>query len=293
MKKITLGAVFILLILVLCGCMHINETKTDINQKVRTEISYMDNELISIANSLNNIHYSNYKIDVKEVQNKSSESSSSSNKEKGSSGGDDQQNEEEKKSNDQSQEKIEQFSLNANTIIGNEEEINWKELKSKIELFYSSWTTISKDLKQIGVDESTINEFGNDLDSLAIAVKNEDKNSALESIIVLYRYLPKFANQSKNDKSVNLLETKYNLLICYKNVNLDEWDQLTKSITDLKMSFSNIYNKRSDFKGQETNIDSVSTIINEISNTPELKEKEIFYIKYKNILQELNIISPI
>lgn len=300
MKKISLIIVLIMLILFLCGCMNINKNKTDLNQKVNTEISYMDNELISIANSINNISYSNYKINVQEVQNKSSESSSNSNKEKSSSGEESQQGEEEEKSNDQSEEKIEQFSLNPNTIIGNKTEINWKELKRKIELFYSSWMIISKDLKQTGVDDSTINGFGKELDSLAIAIKNEDKNKTLESVIVLYKYLPEFIklnknddNNNKNNKNVEILETKYNLLICYKNVNLDEWEQLPKSITDLRMSFSNIYNKRTEFKGQEINIDSILMLINEINNIPELKEKEIFYIKYKNMLQELNIISAI
>ena len=86
------------------------------------------------------------------------------------------------------------------------------------------------------------------------------------------------------------MESKYYLLLCYNNVNKDDWEQFNKSITDLKMNFSNISNQKSEYKGQEVNIDSISTIIKEMENTTELKEKDIFFVKYKNMLQELNII---
>lgn len=292
MKKITFILVLIFITANLCGCAKLN--KTGINQKIDTEISYLDGELILIANSINNIDYSNYKISVEEVQNKSSQSSNSksggnsdngeSNKEGSSSGGNE-------KSSEDSEEKIEKFSLTPNSIIGNEKEVNWKDLKKKIEILYSAWITISKDLKQAGISETAITEFENNIDVLAVSIKNEDANKTLESVVNLYKFLPEFANMNENNKKI--LNTKYSLLICYKNVNLEEWEQLPQSITDLKMTFSNISNQKTEYKGQEVNIESISTIINGLSNIAELKEKDIFFIKYKNILQELNIISGI
>lgn len=291
-KTILLLLVFVLIIIVLSGCMGMKKNKSDINQKVDTEISFLDNELLLIANSINGIDYYNYKIEVQEVkkessQSNSSESDKSSDKESGQSSGNQGDSSENKQSKE---EKTEKFSLSPNTIIGAEKEVDWEELTKKVELFYSAWITISKDLRQVGVDENKIIEFDKNIDLLAVSIKNKDTNSTLENTVKLYAFLPQFADYKEQNKNKRILESKYYLLVCYNNVNREDWEQFSKSITDLKMNFSNISNQKSTYKGQEVNIDSISAIIKEMENTVELKEKEIFFVKYKNMLQELNII---
>lgn len=291
MKKTILLFIFVLIILSLSGCMGMKNNKSSINQKVDTEICYLDGELLYIANGINNVSYYNYKIDVQEIQKESSKSDSSgenknSEKDGGQSGG----GQEGSSENKQSKEEIEKFSLSPNTIIGTEKKINWEELAKRIELLYSAWITISKDLKQVGLEENKIIEFDKGLDLLAVSIKNKDTNSTLENIVKLYALLPQFADYKKQNKNKRILESKYYLLLCYNDVNKEDWEQFSKSITDLKMNFSNISNQKSEYKGQEVNIDSISTIIKEMENTVELREKDIFFIKYKNMLQELNII---
>lgn len=291
MKKTILLFIFVLIILSLSGCMGMKNNKSSINQKVDTEICYLDGELLYIANGINNVSYYNYKIDVQEIQKESSKSDSSgenknSEKDGGQSGG----GQEGSSENKQSKEEIEKFSLSPNTIIGTEKKINWEELAKRIELLYSAWITISKDLKQVGLEENKIIEFDKGLDLLAVSIKNKDTNSTLENTVELYALLPQFADYKKQNKNKRILESKYYLLLCYNDVNKEDWEQFSKSITDLKMNFSNISNQKSEYKGQEVNIDSISTIIKEMENTVELREKDIFFVKYKNMLQELNII---
>ena len=173
MKKTILLFIFVLIILSLSGCMGMKNNKSSINQKVDTEICYLDGELLYIANGINNVSYYNYKIDVQEIQKESSKSDSSgenknSEKDGGQSGG----GQEGSSENKQSKEEIEKFSLSPNTIIGTEKKINWEELAKRIELLYSAWITISKDLKQVGLEENKIIEFDKGLDLLAVSIKN-------------------------------------------------------------------------------------------------------------------------
>ena len=69
MKKVLIFSGFLAIcILLLSGCMNSNKQNKSLEQKANTEISYIDSELISIANELNDINYANYKLDVQEIQ---------------------------------------------------------------------------------------------------------------------------------------------------------------------------------------------------------------------------------
>ncbi|MBR2241498.1 MAG: hypothetical protein IJ890_09045 [Clostridia bacterium] len=116
---------------------------------------------------------------------------------------------------------------------------------------------------------------------------------AISCLINLYELLPEYASKSQIENEKLVLETKYRLLLCYKYISLEEWEKLQQANNDLKMSFSNIINKRDEYKGKKVNIESANTIISEIENVQEIKDKDIFYIKYKNLMQELNIILEI
>lgn len=67
MKKI-LKSIFIfsVIILILSGC-SMNSNNVSLNDKVKQELLYLDTEIISLINLLNNISIQNYKIDTKEI----------------------------------------------------------------------------------------------------------------------------------------------------------------------------------------------------------------------------------
>ena len=84
-SKIVVCSIFLLSILInLCGCKK-TEDENVLKQKINTEISYIDSELVSILNALNNINYSKYKVMTQEVE------STTGNNNSGESGGGGQQ----------------------------------------------------------------------------------------------------------------------------------------------------------------------------------------------------------
>ncbi len=309
--KLNLGILIIIMLLfLLTGCSS-DEDKQSIQQKVNSEISYFDSELTSIANQLNNINYTKYKVEVQEMKDTSNQSessqgdSSSSNQEGGSSQGEQKQSENSQGEQQQSSTENNQegskgssssnksFSMESSNILGKQIEVNWDILKSKIENVYSTWTIVSLDLKEIGVSSEDINNFSDNMDKLAVAIKNEDNISVLDNVINLYGFLPKFIEIYGTDKEKNVIDSKYNLLMCYKYATLEDWEQLQNSVNNLKMSFSNVSNKKDEYIGRKINIESAAVIIKEMENSLQVEDKDVFFIKYKNLMKEIDIILSV
>jgi len=311
---------FILILINLCGCKK-NEDENALKEKINTEISYIDSELVSILNGLNNINYSKYKVMTQEIQ--SVTGNNGGNGEKQKKQGEGQQNSSKQSSedrnaqesgdssdsqeegNDSSNSKKENnssdsassnkiYSMQANNLLGKQVEIDWNQLRNKIENLYTTWTVVSLDLKTAGVNEEELNNFVKVIDRVAIAIKAENKEETISSVIDLYSFLPPFIEtyNGKSKESV-VLDAKYKLLVCYKYTDLENWEELDKSVEDLKMSFSNIVNMKESFQGKQVNIRSGEVILKEIENSVEVKDRDIFFIKYKNFIQELNIILSI
>lgn len=291
-KSFLIIIISIILVLTLTGCRNSKNSEEELKQKINAEISYIDNELLSMVNSLNNIYFDKYKVDEQKIPKKSSDSEKeeSSNKDGNESNSKDgAENESGKESSEDSSQKI--SSMKRNNLLKSDTEIDWDDLRNKVESLYDVWTTISVDLKEVGVNDEILSQFENNIDNVAVAVKQENKQATLENTIQIYKQLAEFVKSYGSDDSI--LQTKYKLLVCYNYASQEQWELFQEALTDLKMSYSNFINKKTEYKGKETNIKNASMMINEINNTIDTKDKEIFFIKYKNLMQELNIISSI
>lgn len=252
--------------------------------------------MVEVDNSNKNKEKDNNKAGQEDSSKQSSEDrntqESGESSDKSEEGDDSSNSQKEGESSSGTSKKI--YSMQANNMLGKQVEIDWDELKNKIENLYTTWTVVSLDLKTLGVSSEELNNFSKIMDRVAIAIKNENKEETISTVVDLYGFLPAFL-QTYNTDSVekNVIETKYKLLVCYKYADMENWEELDKTVDELKMSFSNIVNRKNDFSGKEVNIRSGEVILNEISNSVEVRDKEIFFIKYKNFIQELNIILAI
>ena len=316
-KTCFIAIILIIIIFNLAGCSGFKKKEDSLEKKLNTEISYLDSELIMIANEMNNINYTRYKVKVENVENTSfktqgasdgndsqnqkseSENSSKTSDDKNSSqsqeSGENSNGDDKKSSGENSSKtsKSEVFSMSAYNILDDNVNIDWNRLKSNAEKLYTSWTTISVDLKEAGISDDLLDDFGNNIDALAIAIKNENVNETIDGVIRLYDFLPKFVGEFGSDSEKNILECKSKLLYCYKYANNGDWNQFDVSIDELKMKFSNIVGDKENYKGKENNLESAFVIIREMKNSGGVEDKSIFLIKYKNLIQELNIIAQL
>ena len=297
-----IGLIFLIVIILVFmnGC---NAKKDNIiNEKINSEIIYINKELVEIANFLNNIDNLQYRIVAETPENKSKSSgeeqlsnSEKQNKSESENTGkaenkseetkeDGNGNSEDIKGESNKESKI--FVLDEKNVLDNE--IDWNKLVSKIEILYTSWPVIANDLKYIGVNEKDINSFGENIDILVILCKEKNKNQIINTIVDMYEYLPKFVYKIKNNaQKQSVLECKLNVLKCYRDVSNDEWDNLGNSLNLLRESFEKCKNNYNGVQEKKHNVDICDVIVGEMSNTEFLKDKTILYIKYKNLMSEL------
>lgn len=299
---VVLQILAILAITCLAGCSNNANDNDTLISKVDNEMSFLDVQLIDMLNELNGISFTNYIVSATEV--KESETTSSNSKSESSTKQDSQSGEGEgSSSSDSSDSSSEEsgakdkksasldYGMQANGVLLNKQEIDWNNLKYDVEQLYTSWATIILDLYKLNINNDIILAFSAELDTVTKAIKEENKKEALVRIAKLYSYLPKYVESySKNNKKINVLKTKSNILNAYSIVEDNRQEEVKKELTNAEQAFLPIINNM-ETSNIQYNINKAYILIKEIQNTLDSSDSDIFYIKYKNLMEELNIIQ--
>lgn len=305
MKKQIINS-FIIVFILLCIILGIifalykNNTEDKIlTSKVEEEIDYLEDKMIAMMNQLNHINFLNGEIIEEKTQNsnqdsqeskdsKSSNSESGDSKQNSSSGSSEGANNSKSDKSSSSQE-MTKYELKNNSILLNEnKEIDWDYIKSNTETIYSTWPTVVVDLHELNVKNEDILNFSTVLDQVTLSAKQEDKTAILNNLASLYAFLPNYRNQiSKDSQSINMDYTKNCLINSYALVEQDKWEEMKAQITNAISYFSNVMNSI-DGNGQSQNrISKIYVLLNELNSSVDRKDKELFYIKYRNVMEEL------
>lgn len=293
-----------ILILVIClfflvGCSD-NTSDTQSKDKLTSEIKYFSSHIAKLLNDLNNISLQNYELTSRKVNidsssnNLSSSEGSSSSGSSSNSGGQSQSGSGQGSSqnNDQSAESqsITVTDMQANSVLKtNTDDINWDLVKTEIEQINTSWSVVMLDLQNANVSNTDIMAFSNLLDKTIISIKNEDKNTSLTNLTALYSYIPKFLNSVSMDKSLQNIETtKYNIFIAYVAVSQDDWNTANTNIANAESTFLSVLNDTDYSKNREFKINKTYVLLKDIQNSIVNKDKELFFLKYKNLMESLN-----
>ena len=301
-KKIILYfIIFCFLLISLTGCGANSNEEEILKDKVKSEISYLDMKLIGMLNNANGISLENYIVKAEEI-NEEETSSGSANKDSTGGGSDEEKSgsdsSKEGEGDNKGEESIESesndvnFRMEGNEILLQNRSTDWNLLKSEIEKLYSSWTTIVLDLYKVNINSDEILTFNNDLDTAIQAIKSEDKIQTLNSLAKLYSYISKFSNASNSDVKMNsIYQTKSNLLNAYVLVEQDNITELQKQLSNTEQAFLPIINDISSQDSNQSNINKAYILIKELQNYTNGNDKDVFYIKYKNKIKELNNIE--
>ena len=162
-------------------------------------------------------------------------------------------------------------------------------IKNRVEELYISNSTITLDLYKINTEQSDILGFNSELDNLTVAVKSEDKIKTLQSLSKLYEYLPKYMEGLNSDANyTTILKTKSNIFYGYSLLDTDDWTSIDGYNKKAIEEFSNILKNISSENEKESTINKAYIDLNELQKAINLKDKEIYLIKYKNLLEQLN-----
>lgn len=292
--------ILILIVLILGFVIYSNASKDDENnqnEKAFSEIKYIESKLVELFNEMNKIESRNYNISIGEIskettQSSSGESSSSSGSgggKGGTSSGETSSNSGDSGSSSNSEQDNKKFELEISGVLTNKEDINWDYIKGEIENLYSSVSTITLDLLQINITQEEILAFNSQLDNLAIAIKDENKENTLSQMSTLYDTLTTITQKIQGEETYKILvEVKQNIFKAYSKLDTGNWDEIANDTKNAINSYSKLLT--------DTNIDTQNQyiinkgyiLINELQNAVNLQDISVFLIKYKYLLEELN-----
>ena len=275
-------------------------------EKRIAEFEYLESELVDIFNELNNIQMSNYNVSVnnitsltkKEDEGKSNSNSDSEKNQQGgqqsgaSSSNSQNENQSSNKSNNSETKQQKEYSLKRNAILTNNEEINWDDIKNKIEIVYLSIPTITLDLYKYNINQDDILNFNKEFDNLTVVIKQNNKQDSLIQLSKLYDFMPKFAQSIYDDDlRKTIIETKSNILKAYSKLDNNNWNDISNDIKQASNSYSKLLTNPNIDRSKQYNISKIYVMINELQNAVQVQDKQIFLIKYKNIIEEMNVIK--
>ena len=124
------------------------------------------------------------------------------------------------------------------------------------------------------------------------SIKKEDKVASLASLAKLYAYIPKYSSVSSKDVNVNAIyATKSNILNAYSAIEQNNYNVVKAELSNAEQSFMPLINNINTASNNQASINKAYILIKELQNINQNEDKDIFYIKYKNLMQELNNIK--
>ena len=283
-------------------------------EKAEGEVKYLDYTIIELMNKLNNISYSRYQVTIKEVNESEQQNNSSSNSESagngmqtqeqgssnqegseskvnGSGSNDNNSNNSESESLNQSEARTSRLAQVDSLLNSNYDDVPWDEISYGVETLYTAWPSISLDMKALNINESDISSFSTTLDGIAQAVKVQDKNSALINLYNLYILLPKYLSYfSSNEYTLNVYNTKGYVLSSYVSANSENWEDMKTNITNAINTLSKNMNSTNLNDTEKSTIEKSYALLEELKRGVGLEDKEIFYLKYKLAMEQLEIL---
>ena len=276
-----------------------NKEYSILKSKAEGEMIYLDSTIIQLLNKVNNISYSRYDITIDQInesqQQSDSEStsggsgveSSGSESEASSSSSSSSSNSSSEATNE-SEARISKLTQNNSLLNSNYNETNWEEIAFGIENIYTAWPTINLDMKSLNDQEEDINNFSRTLDGVAQAIKSEDKSNTLINLYNLYIILPKFLSYfSNDDATLNLYNTKAYVLSAYISADKGNWSEMNANISQAIKTLSNVM-EVSNY--ENSNLEKSYVLLQDLQKGISLEDKEIFYLKYKLAIEELEIL---
>ena len=297
LKYIIYCIMMFILLFTLTGCSNQNNqnNQDNLKSKVKEEISYLDNNLISTLNIVNNLSYDNYKVSSKNIQSNKSdnnEKQNNSTEQESQPSGNLSQQGGKAESNSQNSGNSSQtqsiMTMEKNGVLtSRDKKTDWDLLKGLLEALYSSWSTIALDMNGLNINSEDILSFNTFLNDATKSVKDENKKDTMNNLLKLYALLPKYSSSVADDIFTNLLDTKVQVLNAYVLTEDKNWDEINKRLENAINEYGNIINNVEINTRNSAGVSQTYILLKELQRCTSVKDVDIFYINYKNFMQEI------
>ncbi len=293
-------------IIVVTVVVTVNNKKTNLNEKISSEIDYLDKTMIAMVNKLNNlqtsdeIHAKRTSVEISSQNNIMTDSSKSgeegnSNSKGSKMGGTDSSgnsgSEQGAGNTGDSSTSTEKYQIQNNAVLlRNTSDIDWNELQNQAENLYKSWTTITLDLNTMNVTSEDILAYNTNLDNLIVSLKEKNKVNSAICLANMYSLIPKYTNEISRDTAKSKLESvKSNIIFAYSIVETNKWDDVLKLLGQAETDLTELMTMKENLSTiRKSKINKAYVLLKELIKSSNDKNVDIFYLKYINLMEELD-----
>ena len=127
------------------------------------------------------------------------------------------------------------------------------------------------------------------MDTLTVSLEEENKQLALDNLVKIYEYIPKFAQTVVDDTLYKtVLETKLNVFRGYAKLDSGDWTGISTNIVDAINAYATLLTNTEIDANKQTSVNKGYVMLNELKNAVDTQNTSVFLIKYKNLLEEIN-----
>lgn len=167
--------------------------------------------------------------------------------------------------------------------------IDWNNIEYIYENIFTSIPIMTLDLEKKNVDSNLISNLNIALNGIAQSIIGQDKNSCMINYYNLYAYLNEIVKDVvEDDYTVNYYGTITNVLNAYALSNQEnKFKEMEESINKAINQFTNILKDDSIEYNKKQNIKKIDLKLKQTKDSIKLSDKNIFYLQYKNVMQDL------
>lgn len=260
-----IGIIIGIILYIFSGC-SMKKKEVNLDTKIGIELKYLDKEFSSYISTITNEIKTKYGIIEEETKVKSNQKGESETK----------TNSDQNSNNNE----ISIMSMHDNKQAEKNQEY-WSDIKNNIENLYTSWIVIQNDVKSKNIlNEDELNEMNKGIDNLLTQSINKNQIDFIIQVVELYKYMIKIAEKINYDNNVvYILNTKEKIYESYCNVLNDEWDKAQENMTSAYNYLQNLNYIQ----------DKEKLIFKNSIFSIEQKDKKVFFIKYSNVINDLNL----
>ena len=243
---------------------------TDIRDKAKQELIYLDKRLVSVINSLNNLDAESLIVNNEITIDKANGGSNEG---------------ENKDSSNETESKAEVTTINTKSILTRDKnDIDWKYINTTLEEVNSSWAIINLDLKSNGVKDESLSSFGSNMDMLLKYTSAQDKQNSLISLANLYSLIPDYESNLQNEsRDVELKYLKSSVISSYALLDTDRWADIYLMINDAEMNMSKLMGITNNSIGMQKIELELKEYIKSIND----KDINLCYMKYYYLIKDI------
>ena len=270
-----LGIIFFIFIMIfsITGCSKEKTEEEQLRDKNISEIEYLDNYIMLMLNSMNDIDLKQYDAKLEKTENLNEIAE-----------------ENEETTSQDNGNNVVQYSMVPNMVLNSDKTTNWENLKLQIENLSNIWPSIIIDLYKANVDNSKLTEFSDLLNVCLEYIKDENRTETLNNLSKLYEYIPIYLEKIISDQNeLAVARTKVEVIHAYVNIDFENWDALRTSLDAANQNFEPVVNNTNDSE-KDYNISKTYVLLQEFKNAIYTQNKDLLLLKYKNSMEELIIL---